>query len=502
MDLLQTSRLNATMLDASLVAEAEANGWKPAPTVRAENVTWTADVRQMTAQRVLDEWIALMPEQSDLGLEQFTHQGGSYQFQSDVASAWALTSWGPDHRLPVDGKPALADKYLQSMAPAGVLFGNCHTRGNRESTMVRNTSLQSKILTVSEGVWGVPFYSSFRTSNLSALKQTKTNRGERIPPNKHYVSFQLTDGDALDFTLAGTQPSMLTFWADPNRGKFPFGWAASGQMRDLIQPLMESFYAEATPSDEHFMMDGYGYFAPSLMSEEARKIDAERTLGAAADLNMSMIAMFSIDGDKGWEEVETKWEPYSTGGSLPLLEFWRQDGAGSECYVANNYTQRGALKWIGDTPVVQPRAALWSGGKMHTRGGDDTSGNEAPPACAGLNQSRPKPPCPTGYWEKGGVCFQGCPSEATKRDPTSQRCYCDDGIATDICEIGLTCTSVPGKARKQCVNCAAVPILPHPGQCFDQPSLVKFLNAQAVDPTSAEGYSVVPVHVWAYNISG
>ena len=43
---------------------------------------------------------------------------------------------------------------------------------------------------------------------------------------------------------------------------------------------------------------------------------------------------------------------------------------------------------------------------------------------------------------------------------------------------------------------------PHPGQCFDQPSLVKFLNALAVDPSSARGYSVVPVHVWAYNVTG
>ena len=419
---MATSRLNATMLDATLVPEAEANGWKPAPNATAEGVTWTADVREMTAQRVLDEWLAFMPEASSLGLEQFTQPPDPYQFQSDVASAWALTSWGPSHRLPVDAKPALADKYLQTMAPDALLFGNCHNRGNRESTMVRNTSMQSKILTVSEGDSNVPFYSSFRTSNVSALRQTKTNRGEHLPQTgKHYVSFQLTDGDALDYTLAGNEPSKLVFWADPNRGKFPIGWSASGQMRDLIQPLIESLYAEATPFDEHFTMDGYGYGAPSLMSEVARKLDAQRTLGAAADLNMSMAAMFSIDGDRAWEEVETKWAPYSTG-SLPLLEFWRQDEVaadgsdGSSCYVANNYTQRGAMKWIGDTPVVQPRAALWSGGKL-------TSSSEAP-TCPGLNRfTRPKAPCPKGWWEKGGVCFQGCPSEGTKRDPTSQVKY-------------------------------------------------------------------------------
>ena len=144
----------------------------------------------MTAQRVLDEWLAVMPRASSLGLEQFTQPPDPYQFQSDVASAWALTSWGPDHRLPVNGAPALADKYLQTMAPGALLFGNCHNRGNRESDMVRNTSMQSKILTVSEGDSNVPFYSSFRTSDVSALNQTKTNRREKIPPHKHYVSLQ------------------------------------------------------------------------------------------------------------------------------------------------------------------------------------------------------------------------------------------------------------------------------------------------------------------------
>ena len=204
-----------------------------------------------------------------------------------------------------------------------------------------------------------------------------------------------------------------------------------------------------------------------------------------------------------------------------MLEFWRQDPGGSECYVPNNYTQRGAIKWIGGTPVVQPRAALWSGDKMSLRDDDQPSAQEQ---CPGLSKPRPKPPCPSQWWEKAGECFQGCPSGATKRDPTSQRCYCDDPQG-DQCLTDLTCTSVPGKAKKQCVNCAlpcaeirtgaacvASPFRcewsdntcrkqPHPGQCFDQPSLVSFLNEQAVDPTSAAGYSVVPVHVWAYNIT-
>ena len=497
---MATSRLNATMVDARLVAEAQAIGFRPAPTATAEGVTWSSDVRDMTAQKALDEWIAHMPTKGRLGLEQFTASGDPVQFQSDVASAWPLTSWGPEHRLAVAkdvaggmpaGAPPLADKYMQSMAPDTPLFGNCHNRGLRESTMVRNTSMQSVILTVSEGVSNVPFYSSFRTADVSALRQNSTNRGAALPPHKHYVSFQFTDGDALDYTMAGMVPNKLTFWADPARGKFPVGWSLSGQMRDLIQPLIESLLTEANPTDENFMMDGWGYFAPSLMTAEARALDAKRALGVAADLNMSMMAMFSIDGDSAWDEVEEKWAPYGAG-SLPLLEFWRQDQDGSECYVANLYSQRGALKWIGDTPVMQPRAALWSGGKLaaaHTTAGK---------TCPGLNQPRPTPPCPIDWYEGTGVCFQGCPKGSTKRDPTSQRCYCD---AASPCLAGLDCIAIAGKAKKQCVCCGPKCADPHPGQCFDQPSLVKFLNAQPVSIDTAAGYSVVPVHVWAFNLS-
>ena len=66
---------------------------------------------------------------------------------------------------------------------------------------------------------------------------------------------------------------------------------------------------------------------------------------------------------------------------------------------------------------------------------------------------------------------------------------------------GLDCIAIAGKAKKQCVCCGPKCADPHPGQCFDQPSLVKFLNAQPVSTDTAAGYSVVPVHVWAFNLS-
>jgi hypothetical protein len=86
---MATSRLNATMLDASIVVEAAAHGFRPAPPARVQGVHWSSDVRGMTAQRVLDEWVAVLAAAGTppamLGLEQFTNVEDPVQFQSDVA---------------------------------------------------------------------------------------------------------------------------------------------------------------------------------------------------------------------------------------------------------------------------------------------------------------------------------------------------------------------------------------------------------------------------------
>jgi len=308
-----------------------------------------------------------------------------------------------------------------------------------------------------------------------------------MPKDKHYVSFQMTDGDALDFTLAGARPGLLEgFWNDPKRGEFPISWGLAGHMRDLIQPTVESLYATSTVNDSHFLQDGYGYGAPSLFSRHTREVDARRLATVARDLNVSMAAMFSIS-ENAWDTVTSDWAPYAAYKEIELLEFWRQDAAGSECYIADDMSQRGAIKWIGDTPIVQPRAALWSGGRL----------TEPESPCLGLNRSRPSPPCPMFWLEMHGECFQGCPSGAQKRDNVTQRCFCGEEVPNYECLAGVQCEAVPGSSRKQCVNCQP---LADP-QCFDQKGLASFLNKQPIDPTSQHGYSVVPVHVWAYNIS-
>lgn len=133
----------------------------------------------MTDQRILTEWLPQMKAGS-LGLEQFT-QGGLYPYQSDVASAWELLSWTPDG----SNQPAISAtrrNFLRKLQNDSLVFGTSssphphhphlilalssspspnphlilsglsHTDKD-ESDMVSDTSISSKILTVSEVIY-------------------------------------------------------------------------------------------------------------------------------------------------------------------------------------------------------------------------------------------------------------------------------------------------------------------------------------------------------------
>lgn len=52
--------------------------------------------------------------------------------------------------------------------------------------------------------------------------------------------------------------------------------------------------------------------------------------------------------------------------------------------------------------------------------------------------NRPTPPCPSGWWQYGGVCYQGCALNAQGRHDDG-RCICDSGGANTNCAAGHRC---------------------------------------------------------------
>lgn len=355
------SRLNATMMDASLAAEAEANGFVAAAAATVDGVEWTADVSAMNDAAILETWLPKMAP-GTLGLEQFVH-GRLRPNQADVAAAWPLTSWTPDAKN-MSAVSRTRKACLGTLVNGSLVFGLSHTPGD-ESDLVQAASEASKLLTVSEGSMNVALYASFRTDSPPLQKPFAFPAAEA--PAKHYVAFMMHDGDGIDFELGSERPGMLTgFWDRAGRGTVPIGWGVSGQFRDLAQPVVESLYEDAARNgaagyDDFFMQDGYGYFHPETFSEEARVLDAKRTGEVAAAIGLTTVAFFAdIRSETAWETAERDFMPYAEHGNFSAMQFWRQDnGHASQCYVSNNASERGELKWVGDTPIVQLRASLW-----------------------------------------------------------------------------------------------------------------------------------------------
>ena len=52
--------------------------------------------------------------------------------------------------------------------------------------------------------------------------------------------------------------------------------------------------------------------------------------------------------------------------------------------------------------------------------------------------NRPTPPCPSGWWQYGGVCYQACALNAQGRHDDG-RCICDSGGANTNCAAGHRC---------------------------------------------------------------
>ena len=514
---MSASRLNATMIDASLIAEAEHAGFRPAQPAMVDGVRWEADVSEMTDERILSEWLPRMT-QATLGLEQFTI-GSLAPYQSDVASAWPLLSWTPDgsDQSSID---ANRKAFLRHLVNDALVFGLSHTNRD-ESDMVQDTSSDSKILTISEGSMNVALLSAFRTA--SVLPKPKPLEEPQPPLSKHYVALMMHDGDGLDFELGGETPGMMSgFWDTQDRGQVPIGWGLSGQFRDLAQPIVEALYANASRNgsegyDDFFLQDGYGYFHPGSFSSAARELDAARTGRAAAELALKTVAFFADTTDpQVWENVERDLEPYARLGNYSAMQMWRQDdGNFSSCYVSNNRSERGAIKWVGDTPIMQLRASLWS--VSGHAAGDTAAGSSiaytassttreaeetptAPCPAADIDRKRPVQPCPKPwFYQKAGPggegCVQGCPSMSATRNSTTGRCFCGHpGTPIDTCVDGFEMQCISG----QCVQCSDGPTCsgdwcPGIGQCLTTAGLATLLNKQIVAPMSAAGYSLVHV---------
>lgn len=133
-----------------------------------------------------------------------------------------------------------------------------HTERDGEGQYVHEASLRGHFVICS----GAPNLSFHRHLRPEKLPRPRGARPPRLDPTKVYVSFILSDGDALwcDYGFQGGH------WLHERRGEVPFGWEVQPLLKDLGPDILTYYIENATEND--CLVGGFvaGYYYPSAMT--------------------------------------------------------------------------------------------------------------------------------------------------------------------------------------------------------------------------------------------
>jgi hypothetical protein len=186
------------------------------------------------------------------------------------------------------------------------------------------------------------------------------------------VSFVDTDGDNVDWSEGDffRARNSRNYWANPDRGKIPFGWSCC--FAHLAQLCPEAIdYAAVTQSpNDSFIEGGGGYYYPDLFARrrsnrwELLAQHAQRTW-TLMKKNHTRLVWFNVakldsaDARKAYEVFARE-----TDGLLGILVFQYdpyEAGAGQTFWVKD----RNGL----DVPVVSARYSIWNHSNQRSRAG-------------------------------------------------------------------------------------------------------------------------------------
>lgn len=135
-----------------------------------------------------------------------------------------------------------------------------------EYQAVSPMSRWGKFLTASNWCSNLTATSTVRAGKDVPWPRLQVNRQSDVDPlslawerDRHYTAFVLSDGDNLQWQM-GSFMHHPSYWAAPERGRFPFGWTAClADMSQVAVPALRHMAATATPNDTAVMAEA-GYF--------------------------------------------------------------------------------------------------------------------------------------------------------------------------------------------------------------------------------------------------
>jgi hypothetical protein len=164
----------------------------------------------------------------------------------------------------------------------------------------------------------------------------------------HTVSFVMTDGDNLQWTLGGWSVDS-TWFGSAARGAVPVGWTFSPAIALVAPSALDSVMTKCSANDELVAgPSGVGYIFPSTFSTTLLGDFANLTASTMRRGNMRVINVLGQDDS-----------PPVAALVAPLLANEDVDGMLFYSWGDGYSGLRGDCWWIGGKPVVSGRYSLW-----------------------------------------------------------------------------------------------------------------------------------------------
>jgi len=333
--------LDGIIVDEDLEKEAKTHGLKLLLDVREKTQLWCFQTyKNQFNSRMLCFQDPRIPHARDLAIAQKV-----------------FTAYGKDEST------RLAMAWLQPLSP--ILGWNC---GDEFETTDLSTGY-GDIQTATNWSLNLPVLMA-GTEKLALSKATSFDpRTIDWNDSRSAVSFIDTDGDNVQW-LEGNFFGSESYWANPERGKIPFGWSCClDQLAQLCPEAIEYALATRTPND-WFIEWGGGYYYPDHFARaranrwELLAQHSRRTWELMKKTNTRIIGFNFVQFDSPDARKACEVFARQTDGLLAILVFQYspyEAGAGTTFWVQD----RNGI----EVPVITARYSIWEHANNRERAG-------------------------------------------------------------------------------------------------------------------------------------
>jgi len=216
-----------------------------------------------------------------------------------------------------------------------------------EDEFILPTTVDGKFYVAANHAYNMSLLSAVETGDL---KQKPRAAVPVANPKRHYVTFVMSDGDNLQYALAGFRWNGRLYDSIA-RGRIPLGWGVPASIADIAPSALQSLYDQASEGaarDEFILwgLGGYlypGSFPVGLLPQHMKRLDR---VMEKADLQVLGIIDRNEYRNKAMWETITK--PRHVKGAI-YVEY------------AGYRSPRTEITWYNGKPVIPSKEVLWTG---------------------------------------------------------------------------------------------------------------------------------------------